>query len=159
FAIGDIKTGFGAGQALGALIAGDFNRDGRLDLAAANTGSNDVSVLLGNGDGTFQEQKRFAVGEVPNWLATADFSTGAVLGAVSSQRGLPSGLAMADFNGDGIPDLVVTNYRSRAISVLLGNGDGNFGAELRLAAGFGPYLPIVGDFNGDGHIDIADTNV
>ena len=68
-----------------ALVAGDFNGDGRTDLAVANDGSNDVSVLLGNGDGTFQPQVTYAVG------------TG------------PAALVAGDFTGDGRTDLAVAN--------------------------------------------------
>ena len=85
-----------------ALVAGDFNGDGRTDLAVANYGSNDVSVLLGNGDGTFQNQVPYAVGDLPNALVAGDF------------------------NGDGRTDLAVANYGSNDVSVLLGNGDGTF---------------------------------
>ena len=69
-----------------ALVAGDFNGDGRTDLAVANYGANDVSVLLGNGDGTFQPQVTYAVGTEPD-----------------APRG-------GDFNGDGRTDLAVANY-------------------------------------------------
>ena len=71
-----------------ALVAGDFNGDGRTDLAVANSGSNDVSVLLGNGDGTFQNQVTYAVGSYPDALVAGDF------------------------NGDGRTDLAVANYGS-----------------------------------------------
>ena len=66
-------------------MAGDFNGDGRTDLAVANAGTNDVSVLLGHGDGTFQDQVRYAAG------------TG------------PAALVAGDFNGDGRTDLAVAN--------------------------------------------------
>ena len=71
-----------------ALVAGDFNGDGRTDLAVANAGSNDVSVLLGNGDGTFQTQVTYAVGSDPDALVAGDF------------------------NGDGRTDLAVANAGS-----------------------------------------------
>ena len=71
-----------------ALVAGDFNGDGRTDLAVANSGSNDVSVLLGNGDGTFQPQVTYAVGSEP------------------------VAIVAGDFNGDGRTDLAVANSGS-----------------------------------------------
>ena len=65
---------FGVGDTPFSLVAADLNRDGRLDLATANAGSNDVSVLLGNGDGMFQAERRFAVGFFPLSLVAADLN-------------------------------------------------------------------------------------
>src|SRR5207302_249957 len=79
-----------------SVAAGDFNGDGKPDLAVANTGSNTVSVLLGNGDGTFQAAAFFAAGLNPQYVA------------------------VGDFNGDGKPDLAVANTGSNTVSVLLG---------------------------------------
>jgi hypothetical protein len=136
FARGDAGTGqVGISRVSGGVIAGDFNRDGRLDLAATNPGSNDLSVLLGNGDGTFQAAMLFPTGTLPVTPATADL------------------------NGDGFPDLVVTDGYGKELSVLLGNGDGTFQAQRHLATGGGPYVPILGDFNGDGRPDLANANV
>src|SRR5207244_7798754 len=82
-----------------SVAVGGFNGDGTLDLAVADWGSNTVSVLLGNGDGTFQ--------------APLTFTTGA----------RPSSVAAGDFNGDGSLDLAVANEDNFSVSVLLGNGD------------------------------------
>jgi hypothetical protein len=79
------------------VAVADVNGDGRPDLVVANFSSNSVSVLLGNGNGTFQSAVNFGVGS----------------GAIS--------VAVADVNGDGRPDLVVANYHSNTVSVLLGN--------------------------------------
>ena len=92
----------------------DFNGDGKPDLAVANHNvSNDVSVLLGNGDGTFQTAQNFAAGLTP------------------------SSVAVGDLNGDGKPDLAVANNSrdSGTVSVLLGNGDGTFQAAQNFAVG------------------------
>src|SRR6266849_667885 len=94
--------GFDAGGHPASVVAGDFNGDGVLDLAVANYSSNDVSVLLGNGDGSFQLARNFAAGMYP----------------VS--------IAVGDFNSDGWQDLAVANNASATVSVLLGNGDGSF---------------------------------
>ena len=118
----------------GAIVAGDFKGDGRTDLAVANTGSDDVSVLLGNGDGTFQNQVPYATGFEP------------------------SAIVAGDFNGDGRTDLAVANYGSNDVSVLLGNGDGTFQNQVRYAAGSAPVALVVGDFNGDGRTDLAVAN-
>lgn len=118
-----------------ALIAADFNRDGKLDLATANTGSNDVSILLGLGNGTF--------GPLP-----------ALTYAVAT---LPAAITSADFNGDGYPDLATTSYSGAAVNVLLGNGFGGFNQAPGSPMGgrFGGKSIAVGDFNGDGKLDLA----
>src|SRR5438552_2544520 len=87
-----------------SVAVGDFNGDGIPDLAVVPGGFplNIVSVLLGNGDGTFQAARNFATGAH----------------SVS--------VAVGDFNRDGVPDLAVVNFTSSSVSVLLGNGDGTF---------------------------------
>jgi hypothetical protein len=122
---------YAVGVASLALVAGDFNGDGNLDLAAANDFDGTVSVLLGNGDGTFQAQVAYTVGA-------------------------PAiGLVAADFNGDGKLDLAVT---ANNFSILLGNGDGTFQSPVITPATYIPFRMAVGDFNGDGKLDIAATN-
>jgi uncharacterized protein (UPF0548 family) len=126
-----------------SVAAADFNRDGKADLAVANTGTyyqdsftnSSVSVLLGNGDGTFQSAVNYAAGAAP----------------VS--------VAVADFNGDGRPDLAVVNYWSTNVSILLGQGDGTFQSAVNFSTEQEPqYYPqslALGDFNGDGRPDLA----
>ena len=119
------------------LKVGDFNGDGKLDLVTVDPCDCDtstVSVLLGNGDGTFQ--------------AHAEFNVGAAA----------LGVAVGDFNGDGIPDLVTANVEGANISVLLGRGDGTFQPQVQYAAGGGPIYVTVGDFDGDGVLDLAVAN-
>ena len=117
-----------------AIVAGDFTGDGRTDLAVANYRSNDVSILLGNGDGTFQSPVTYAVGSAPYALVTGDFT------------------------GDGRTDLAVANYRSNDVSILLGNGDGTFQSPVTYAVGSAPYALVTGDFTGDGRTDLAVAN-
>src|SRR5262249_29697516 len=128
---------FGAGDFPGAVAVGDLNGDGVQDLAVVNGGfgSNDVSVLLGNGDGTFQAAVNFGAGVTP----------------VS--------VAMGDFNGDGVRDLAVANFFiSNNVSVLLGNGDGTFQAGVSFGAGrFSRSVSVV-DFNGDVSQELALAN-
>jgi hypothetical protein len=133
---------FPAGSEPTSVAVGDFNGDGTLDLAVTNfiQTSDTVSVLLGNGDGTFQVAQSYAVGIQPE------------------------SVAVGDFNGDGIPDLAVANrgtpnnYTNSSVSVLLGNGDGTFQTARSFATGRAPYAVAVGDFNGDGFLDLAVAN-
>lgn len=127
----------GAGISPGAIVAGDLNADGKEDLAVANNGNSgysDVSILLGNGDGTFQPAVNYPAGK----------------GARS--------LASSDLNFDGKPDLVVANYNSNNISILLGNGDGTFRSAPICTAGLGPNAVSIGDLDGDGKADLVVAN-
>jgi len=140
--IGLIPSSFGAGFSAFSVATGDFNRDGKLDLAVVNSGGNNVSVLLGNGDGTFQSH--------------VDYPTGTQ----------PSSVAIGDFNGDGKLDLAVANENCPSspcgvgsLSILLGNGDGTFQPAVDYATGGpAPYSVVVGDFNQDGKLDLAVAN-
>ncbi len=126
----------------GALVAGDFNGDGRLDIAAANYGFDDVSVLLGNGDGTFGPQLTYAPG--------TSFLSGFV----------PQGIVAGDFTGNGRIDLAVS-VSGGSISVFLGDGDGTFQSLVHASnpVGAAPSAIVAGDFTGDGQLDLAVTDV
>jgi hypothetical protein len=118
-----------------ALVTGDFNGDGHTDLAVEdsaynNYGSGDVTVLLGQGDGTFKVQ---APVQVPN----------------------PIALVTGDFNGDGHTDLAVIDAYLGAVTVLLGQGDGSFQTQTPVQVGVDPNLLVAGDFNGDGRTDLV----
>jgi hypothetical protein len=126
-------TVFPAGTRPGGVAVGDFNQDGRADVAVAT--SNSALVLLGNGDGSFQPAANVAP------LAS------------------PQAIAVADFNGDGKSDLVTANFSSNDISILLGNGAGAFSAPANFPAGVNPFSLAVADFNGDGHADVAAGNL
>ena len=116
------------------MAVGDFNRDGRQDLAVANRNTDNVSILLGNGNGTFGAATNFAAGDGPR------------------------SVAIGDFNGDGRLDLAVANQNSNNVSILLGNGDGTFGAATNFAVGNGPLFVVARDFNRDGKLDLAVLN-
>jgi hypothetical protein len=135
---GPIATGTGPRY----VAEGDFNGDGNLDLAVVNSTDGTVSILLGDGTGSFEAKGAVTVGITPEWIVTGDF------------------------NGDGIQDLAVgiacgdrTCYESGNIIVLLGDGTGNFtqGANILIADGLVPPAVAVGDFNGDGNLDLAVT--
>jgi len=118
-----------------SLSEGDFNGDGKLDLAVSNYEGSSVSILLGNGDGTFQPQ--------------------ATLGTLSQ----PFGSAVGDINGDGIPDLVVGNdLESGGLDIFLGDGSGGFTAGIALEGGSCLMEPVLADVNGDGYLDIVVGN-
>src|SRR5215813_4763469 len=128
------KTDFGTGNTPSSVAVGDFNGDGKLDLATAN-GINTISILLGTGTGRF--------------AAKTDFGTG--IG--------PASVAVGDFNGDGTLDLAVANSYSNTVSILLGTGTGSFGTKTDFVTGsYNAYSVAVGDFNGDGKLDLAVGN-
>ena len=174
---------FGAGAGPGSVVTGDFNGDGKLDLVVSNSDGGSISVLLGNGDGTFQVAASYGAGSSPISIAVGDFNgdgkvdlavanygtnyasvllgngDGTFKGAVSYGAGsYPVSVAVGDFNGDGKPDLVVANQDSNDVSVLLGNGDGTFQASVNYRAGSLLDSVVVGDFNGDGRLDLAVAN-
>src|SRR6266851_3011387 len=134
---------FDAGPDTSSVVVADFNGDGVQDLVVMDSGTrplyldSGVSVLLGNGDGTFQRAQYSRAGTDPR------------------------SVAVGDFNGDGVLDLAVANYgtsplyQDAGVSVFLGNGDGSFGAPRNFAVGDNPRAVVVEDFNGDGVQDLA----
>ena len=123
-----------------SMAIGDFNGDGKLDVVLAQEFQGEVSVMLGNGDGTFSNAVNYAVGTNPVFVA------------------------IGDFNHDGKLDLAVANrgpgFTSRStVSILLGNGDGTFQPAVNYAAGVAPFSLAVGDFNRDGKLDLVVVNV
>lgn len=115
-------------------LADDFNGDGRVDLATAGL---DLEILLGNGNATFQPNRKFPVGTSM------------------------SGIAKGDFNGDAKLDIAVSIYGPREIGIFLGSGDGNFGPVMRIptnAGGASPSSIIAADFNLDGRVDLMTSD-
>jgi hypothetical protein len=123
------------GDYVPAVATGDFNGDARVDLAWADQSAGAAGVLLGNGDGTFA----------------------AAAGSFATDAG-PATVAVADLNGDGKLDLVTADGNSSA-SVLLGHGDGSFGAVQSSVIGGSPVALVVADFTGDGKPDLATANI
>jgi hypothetical protein len=164
----------------GAIVTADFNHDNRADLAVVCS-DNTVNVFLGQGDGTFPNRTVFAARSIPADLVVADLNTDGNPDLVESDYGgnsvsvllgnsegtfqpfiytftgaaYPGGIAVADFNGDGKPDVVVGSFTSGSISFLAGKGDGGFQAPVLYPAGNSPTYVAAGDFDGDGHLDVA----
>jgi len=162
------------------LASGDLNGDGIADLVVPNFHSNNISVLLGKADGSFQQVQLFddGVGR-PFDAVIADFNgdgkndvavtipvTGVLImlgdgaGHLSTTVTLPAGasptrIVTADFNGDHKPDLAVTNQDSNDVSIFLNRGDGTFTSTVNPVVGAGPVGIVTGDFNGDGKVDLA----
>ena len=162
----------------------DLNRDGETDIVTCNTSGNSVTVLFGNGDGTYSGRTDYLMASGSHGLAVfdadgdgdADVATSnsgasnitlrlndgnGSLGPVLSFDGGGQGeysLASADMNEDGLTDLVCGAQFSQRITVLLSNGDGTFTESDDSAAGGSTWMLVVGDVNGDGHLDVTSAN-
>jgi hypothetical protein len=176
----DVLTpGKNPSEARGSIVAMDLNGDQRLDLIVVNGGDNSVSVLLGNGDGTFQLPVAYATARPPYQVQVVDLAgTGETDLAVFRQFGLDFLLgngdgtfrpgpslsccffgggfpAMGDFNNDRKLDLVSAGcsiFHGCGVVLLIGNGDGTFRSGIT----FGDLGVVqAADFNGDGNLDVA----
>ncbi len=169
------------------IAAGDFDRDGDLDLVTANNFSNEVAVLFGDGSGAFGSQLDIAVGAEPSGIAVGDFDRNGNPDIAVTERladrvqillgngiggfpggsnyatdGRPTGVTAADLDRDGNLDLVtannfINNPNNDSLSVLAGDGNGAFGAPNNLIADFAARSVVAGDFNRDGKPDLAAT--
>ncbi len=124
-----------------AMTSGDFNHDGQADVVTSNGLTGSATVLLGNGDGTFGAAHSSPIGSTPG----------------SSYTGSQAGtLTTGDFNGDGNLDVAVITSTNAA--VLMGNGDGTFGAATLTPLGSSPSRLSSADVNGDGKDDLVTAN-
>jgi Flp pilus assembly secretin CpaC len=170
-----------------AMTSADFNSDGNLDLAIANQTTNDVAILLGNGSGAFSlaTGSPFAVGQSPVAIASADLNLdshpdlaivnqidntvsvllgngdGTFTSAPNSPLATgqaPTSVALADLNGDGVPDIVVTDPQTDSVSVFLGLGQGLFASAFELPAGTTPTAILAASLSGATLPDVAITD-
>jgi hypothetical protein len=184
---------YAAGGGPRDVMTADFNNDGRLDLVTANGayGANSVSLLLGNGDGTFQPARNTPTSEYPISLAVGDFNEDGRLDVATANDYVPgnegvsvllgqgdgtfagadspspfewsAAIVTGDLNADGHMDLVATvldYYGDTSICAMLGHGDGTF--TTTTYGWYSPYLiatslakPALADVNGDGNLDVA----
>jgi hypothetical protein len=179
------------------VAAGDFNGDGKLDLVTESWGESKVTVLFGDGRGGFSSPGvQFATGKSPYWkvrvadvngdghadIVTTNWEGDSVTILLGDGKGgftqaagspfpggkTPFGVAVADLNGDGKPDLAVVNYSGHAdqpandgVTILLGDGQGGFKimAGSPFPTGHAPVRLAVGDVNGDGIPDVVTVNL
>jgi hypothetical protein len=170
-----------------SVAIGDYNRDGRLDVAVAVDVNAVVAVKLGNGDGTLQPEVTYPLGGAGSFiLITRDMDLDGNLDLVCANRGSnnvsvllgrgdgtfrrrllsstgpdtgPYSVAVADFNLDGVPDVATAAFRKSSVSVLIGIGDGRFEPPIDSGpTGVITYGVVAADFNGDGKPDLATAN-
>jgi hypothetical protein len=177
----------GLGNFADSVAVGDFNRDGNLDVAVSYLQDNDVKVLFGAGNGSFSTGATYAVGNQPYWIASGDLNgdgypdlvttntnvtgaTGTVSVLLNNKNGTfgtaatynvgkqPYQVAIGDVNGDGYPDLAVTNYGANTVTILFGSKTGAFTVEpTTLATCADPFGVAIGDFKHNGFPSVAVT--
>ncbi|MDQ4121863.1 MAG: FG-GAP-like repeat-containing protein, partial [Acidobacteriota bacterium] len=181
----DEPVSYTAGTNPSTVAVGDFNGDGKPDIATANRSSNDVTVLLRNAaNNGFDSAINFAVGSAPRSVAAGDFNgdgkpdivtanlsgnSASILLRNEANNGFdridyavgngPNSVAVGDFNGDGKPDIVAARSSASTVSVLMRNAaNTGFDPNVDFGVGTSPSSVAVGDFNGDGKPDIATAN-
>lgn len=165
-----------------SLATGDFDGDGRADMAVVNFLKNDLAVALGTGLGSFGSPMTYSTGAGPRAVVAGDFNRDgtddlAVADAIASTVSVllshgsemaqavdypvgedPNALAIGDFDGDGHVDIATANTASDTVSILAGRGDGTFAAAVSRPAPGAPWAIAAGDLDRDGRDDIAVVN-
>lgn len=167
-----------------SAAVGDFNADGKLDVAVGNTLGGSVTIALGNGDGTFVSSIEYNTDLNPEGVAVGDFNKDGKLDLATPNSGAsvsvllgsgdgtfqaatnlpqsspldgPFSITAGDLNGDGNPDPVFSSSGG-VVGVLLGKGDGTFQPAVSYATTGSPATARLGDFNGDAKLDVAVVN-
>ncbi|HMS40301.1 MAG TPA: VCBS repeat-containing protein, partial [Pyrinomonadaceae bacterium] len=181
-----IPSNFTAGANPTNLAVADFNNDSNADVAVVNQASNDVSILLGNGNGTLGAQVSFPAGNAPYSIVAGKFNAdnnfdladantnsnnvsillGNVNGTFSAPTNFPAGInpisiASADFNNDTKADLAIANFGGfffGTVTILLGNGTGGFTAGTPVRTRTQPSFVAAANYNGDGNQDLIVTS-
>lgn len=173
-----------AGDGPRAAVLFDLNRDGNRDLAVVSLFDSTISLILGDGMGTFTRLRNVDVTQLaPHGIATGDFNEDGILDLVTANRdsntmglfladgqgGLrdptifatgkgPRWIAVADFNEDNHADLAITNRDDDNVTIMLGDGLGGFRSAAAVASGDGPVPVLAADLDNDGFIDLAVGN-
>jgi hypothetical protein len=174
-------TNYSPAQNPNWVVTGDFNHDGKVDVALGvsdlNCANPAIIVMLGNGNGTFGNPVSYSAGACTNFIGTADINHDGkldliALGSVLLGNGdgtfqspitfsagsqPPTSFVVGDFNNDGKQDLFVEFYSSYSVALLLGNGDGTFQSPLVAALGGSVYAIAAADLNADGNLDVILT--
>jgi hypothetical protein len=165
------------------VITASLTNNGIQDLITSNFGSASISVLRGNGNGTFQPPVSYPVGNSPESIAVGDLQGNGIPDIVTANEAdntisvllgngdgtfqsqaiyavgvRPESIAVADLTGNGLPDIVVADDGSASVDVLLNKGNGIFAPPIAYNAGLDPDGVAIGDFNGDGLPDLAVIN-
>lgn len=138
FTVNPTTSSLAAGANPTILAVADFNNDGILDLAVANASTHEIQIMLGNGSGGFTTASTFSVG--------------------SSAASVPTSIVVGDFNGDGLPDLLVGVSPDSIVDVFLNQGGGNFNLVNTIPTVVNPVSMAVADFNQDGYLDFVVSN-
>lgn len=174
---------YAVGDSPHSIVVADFDGDADVDIATANTGSDDVSALLNNGDSTFAVYSTYQVSERPNSVCAADLDGDGDIDLATAHDTLdlvsvllndgggafapfltysvgaePVGVHAADLDGDGDLDLAVANAGDGSVSVLLNDGLGGFDPHSTYLVGDRPVAIASGDFDGDGDLDLVTAN-
>ncbi|HEY3377166.1 MAG TPA: VCBS repeat-containing protein [Armatimonadota bacterium] len=176
------KSDIITGRKPSSVADGDFNRDGYRDLVVANYQDNSISILLGQGDGTFREKLDYLYfSQSPSLVCVSDFNAdGCADVAVATTNGVEIrtgngdgtfdltrrgfslgtasyGFAIADMNGDNLYDIACAGYGTGTVGTKISYGDASFDISYNYVVGDQPYAVVIRDFNGDGRPDIAVT--
>jgi glucose/arabinose dehydrogenase len=177
------RTSYPVGRDPHSVVTADVNRDGKLDLVVADSGSDDAAVLLGAGNGSFLAARRFRTGHRPKYVTASDLDGDGTVDLASANQDAstasvllgagdgtfaapvdypvcsrPHEIAAGDLDGDGRRDLAVACWNGSVVSVLRGRGDGTFDPPVSYESGASPHSLVIRDLDRDGRRDLAVAN-